>query len=159
MRRMWVFTIAALASLLVLLPFGCHSKFLREEEVYLYDFVDKHVFSPDGQRYAYRAKRSGEWMIVVDGVAGIKYDFVDQPHFSPDAECYAYRAKQGNNWLMVVNEMAGSHYDFVDHPDFAPNFDYSIDDMCLAHRAKLNGKWIIVTIHESQHRDIKFNTK
>jgi hypothetical protein len=150
---MWVFSIAILALLLVLVPFGCYSEFLREEEAYLYDFVDNHVFSPDGQRFAYRAQQGNEWMIIVDGVAGIKYDFVDQPHFSPDTECYAYRAKQNGKWLLVVNETEGNHYDFVDHPQFAPNSDYSIDNICLVHRAKLNGKWEIIPIHESQHGD------
>lgn len=52
-------------------------------------------FSPDGERFAYAARRGDRWQVVLDGVPGPEYDDVGHPRFSEDSKTLAYGARSG----------------------------------------------------------------
>ena len=61
------------------------------------------VFSPNGLRVAYSAKKGDKWIIVVDGEPGPAYDGIAKgdPVFSPDSNFVKYRALKNGKWLDV----------------------------------------------------------
>ena len=70
------------------------------------------VASPDSKRVAYVAQRDGEWLAVVDGIAGEEYDYIGLGgFFSPDSKRVAYAAQRGEKWLVVVDGVEGEGYD------------------------------------------------
>lgn len=65
------------------------------------------IFSPNGKRYAYGAKRGGESFVVVDGKT---YPFGRGFIFSPDSSRFAYYTSdpmQGNMGTVIVDGVAG----------------------------------------------------
>ena len=70
-------------------------------------------WSPDGQRVAYRLRRGGQWIPVMDGVELEPYDFLSPAQFSPDGKhclfvaCRKKGTKRGRwkaeRWWVLVN--------------------------------------------------------
>ena len=83
------------------------------------------VFSPEGSRVACRAKKSGKWLVLVNGQEGPLYDEIrfEHPVFSPDGKRLAYAARNGKEWFMVVDGQEGPPYDEIgyDMPVFSPD--------------------------------------
>lgn len=77
-----------------------------------YDQVGPPVFSPDGTRLAFRARRRERDFIVLDGQAGPAYDQVGTPVFSPDGRGLAFWAAADGAEFVVWGGHAG--------PKFAP---------------------------------------
>ena len=91
------------------------------------------IFSPNGKRYAYGAKRGGESFVVVDGKT---YPFGRGFIFSPDSSRFAYYTTdpmQGNLGNVIVDGVAG--------PQIAgtPNLLFSDDGKRFIYTAHING--------------------
>jgi hypothetical protein len=74
------------------------------------------VFSPDGKRFAYTARRAGQWFIVVDGEPEVPIEgIVDRSVvFSPDSHRLAYAvAKADRRAYLVVDGRAGPVHDGI----------------------------------------------
>jgi hypothetical protein len=96
------------------------------------------VFSPNGKRYAYGAKRGGESFVVVDGKT---YPFGRGFIFSPDSSRFAYYTSdpaQGQLGAMVVDGVAGPQGN-----QFS-NMMFSEDGKRFIYTAYINGVWNIV---------------
>lgn len=74
----------------------------------LYAGVNEFVFSPDGRRIAYSARKGDKSLMVLDGVEGALFDDVLLPQFSPDNRHFAYLAKNGERWHIVVDGKVNS---------------------------------------------------
>jgi Tol biopolymer transport system component len=71
------------------------------------------IFSPDGKRMAYVAKRNGKEFAVVDGTEGKEYDSVCIPVFSPDSKRIVYVVEQGGKTLVVIDGIEGKEYNTI----------------------------------------------
>ena len=76
-----------------------------------YDAIlhDSLVFSADGKRVGYIAKRGDRWLVVVDGEGGSGYDGIGKGTliFSADGKRVAYGAKKGKHAVVVVDGQEG----------------------------------------------------
>jgi hypothetical protein len=82
------------------------------------------IFSADGNRVAYGAKKGNKWLVVVDGQPGPEYDgiLVGTPIFSANGKRVAYAAKTGGKWVVVVDGKAGPEYGvLICGPVFRPD--------------------------------------
>jgi len=90
-----------------------------------YDEIGPVIFSPDGKRVAYPAKRDSKWFMVVDGQEGPEYDKISLSRevFSPDSKRLVYGAMKGDKWFVVLDGKAGpeSGYDNVGYFSFSPD--------------------------------------
>jgi WD40 repeat protein len=66
------------------------------------------LFSNDGKRNAFVAKRGGSWIVVVDGKDGPAMDSVDPPAFSADGSTVAYGGEKDGKPVLVI-DTAGSN--------------------------------------------------
>ena len=110
------------------------------------------VFSPDGKRCAYAAKREGKWSVVWVDFAlneekeGPPYDWTwVRAVISPDGQRLAYGAgKEGKSFLMVSNWASPAEvkesgpYDSIERAVFSP------DGSLVAYPAWKEGKWCVV---------------
>jgi len=75
---------------------------------------DSIVFSPDGKRMAYRARKDEKELVSVGGAEGSGYDEVTDPVFSPDSKHVAYCAcSEGDKACVVVDGVEGPEYDWM----------------------------------------------
>jgi hypothetical protein len=90
-----------------------------------YDDIGPIIFSTDGKRVAYPAKRGSKWVMVVDGQEGPEYDEIglSSDIFSPDSKRLVYGAMKGDKWFVVLDGKVGpeSGYDFVGYFIFSPD--------------------------------------
>lgn len=123
-----------------------------------YDDIDKPVFSPNSQRYAYVARQGKQWYVVVDGQQGKGYDelgLYPRPHaatdarhrhammnitpvFSADSQHIAYAARKADKWIVVHDGREGTPYDIVSDLTFSAAGDH------LAYVAKRNHQAYLV---------------
>lgn len=70
-----------------------------------YKSLGSIVFSPDGNRIAFRAGDGGNDFMVVDGIeqTNVGSAFSNAPVFSPDSKRVAYWTKQGQQSVLVVD--------------------------------------------------------
>jgi hypothetical protein len=61
------------------------------------------VFSADGSRMAYGARRDGKDRMVIDGREDPPFDDLGPPSFSPGGEHVAYAAKRDGKWRVLVD--------------------------------------------------------
>jgi len=73
------------------------------------------LFSPDSQRYMYKARRDKKNLVVIDGMEQKEYDNVDELTFSPDSKRTAYTAKIGKMWTTVVDGIEGNAFGVYPH--------------------------------------------
>jgi hypothetical protein len=85
----------------------------------LYDAVMDLKVSPDGRRFAYRAKRGSDFLVVDDGAEGKAYAGVGPLVFGPDSRL-AYQVKMANGMGMVIEGQVGPVYDQISEAYFAP---------------------------------------
>lgn len=96
------------------------SHFLYSEAAYL-------VYSPDGNQYAYCARKGKSIFMVVNGKNGPPFDIVVSPVFSPDSKLLAYRARKDGKRFVVISDLAGNvlkqlpGHDVVYEPVFSPD--------------------------------------
>ena len=119
---------------------------INEREGPKFDVVlpDTFVFSNDGKRHAYLAKRALDLVAVVDGVlqadaGGDLAAWNVNPAFSPDGSKLAYVARntQVGKFCVVVNGKAGDLLDGVD----GRFLRFSADSAHFAYPATERGKW------------------
>ncbi len=79
------------------------------------------VFSSNGMRIAYLARKGAKWSVIVDGKQGPEYDGADYVSFSPDGEHLAFGAKVGTKWSMIADGKEGPQYDDIGDPVFSPD--------------------------------------
>ncbi len=104
-----------------------------------FEMLWSFVYSADGARIGYKARRDGKQFAVVDGEVGPGYDSLgsDTPVFSPDGKRVAYFGKSGDLWRLVLD---GVEEDFrwgsfaKGHPVFSP------DSSRVGYRA-CEGEW------------------
>ena len=122
---------------------------INEQEGPKFDQVlpDTFIFSNDGKRHAYLAKKAWNLVAVVDGVlqadaGGDLAVWNVKPAFSPDGSKVAYVArntKMGKS-CVVVNGKAGDLHDGLDERFLT----FSPDDTRFAYAATDGGKWFRV---------------
>ncbi len=80
-----------------------------EECGHAYDAVERVLFSPDGERFAYVAHAEHRQMAVVDGIPEEPWDEIDNQRasFSPDGARFAYPVRSGRSWHVVVDGNPG----------------------------------------------------
>lgn len=76
-----------------------------------YNAVGPLIFSPDGERVAYAATKSGDRLfVVVDGESGKEYDDVGGLVFSPNGKRIAYAATESSGkWRVMVDGKPGKY--------------------------------------------------
>jgi DNA-binding beta-propeller fold protein YncE len=69
-----------------------------------YDQVDKIVFSPKGDHFAYNAQRGSKWYLVVDGREVVDGELLSKGFavFSPDGTRIAHAIRQNGKWKVIV---------------------------------------------------------
>lgn len=79
------------------------------------------VFSPDGQRLAFVARREDHWRMVVDGKEGAPADLVGVPVFSADSRHVAWVVRTEATWRVFQDfgETAKGE-DMYERPRFSP---------------------------------------
>ena len=79
---------------------------LNGQPLKAYEAVWSLVFSPDGKRVAFTARRDGKAMVVCDGKEGRHYPEVFYPMFSPDSKSLAYWARSADfkQWFAIWDE-------------------------------------------------------
>ena len=97
------------------------------------------LFSPDGQRLAYRARQDNRPRFVVDGeefpYAGIQMDIV----FSPDSQHVAFAAGNLNDeWFMVLDGVESQKFDAVS------SFAFSPDSQRFAYEGRRREAWYVI---------------
>jgi hypothetical protein len=107
------------------------------------------IFSPDGGRVAYVARRGARFLVVADSREGPEFDNirVGAPRFSPDGRRLAYVGQRGGK-KFVVDGAEGRPYDDVDDLLFTRGGRH------LAYTARRDGKhFVVVGDVESQGYD------
>lgn len=80
--------------------------------------------SPDQAHIAFKVKRSGQELVVVDGQEGPAFDAVPHgPRFSPDSNRVGYVARRGDSYRIVVDGVEGKGYEPSNdmYPIFSPD--------------------------------------
>ena len=78
------------------------------------------IFSPDGNRLAYTARKGNKWVMVVDGEESAEFDGVREPYFSFDGKHICYVGFRGNDAIMVLDGRECGKYPGI-HMNF-PSF-------------------------------------
>ncbi len=101
------------------------------------------IFSPDGRKLAYVAKKGKNFSVVMNGKEGKLYDRIDPLLFSPDSRKLAYVARERGKSFVVLDDEEGRPYgDIYGSRDAAPVF--SPDSQKLAFVARKGGKEFVV---------------
>lgn len=72
-----------------------------------YEEAEGLVYSRDGRRHAYAARRGASWFVVLNGKEGPPFDRVVSPVFSVDGRSMAYRARKAGKRFVVVADTTG----------------------------------------------------
>jgi hypothetical protein len=85
--------------------------------------IQRLVFSPDSQHFAYVARDAEGFFVVQDGVEGKKYPSgVLTPVFSPDSKRMAYGGSETEGtWCVVLDGVEGTKYGTVAQFTFSPD--------------------------------------
>ncbi|MDC3954624.1 hypothetical protein [Polyangium jinanense] len=75
--------------------------------------IESLVWSADGRRLAYPARREKGWSLVVDGRAGPSFDGLGEVVLSPDGAHVAYAAQRKGAWFVVLDETPGPAFDAI----------------------------------------------
>ncbi len=92
-----------------------------------YDGIKDPVFSADGTKLAFVARKRDKHFVVINGSNGPEYDMVVSPQFSADASRLIYRARQNGKRFVVVADAKGvtleqqPDYDMVWQPVITPD--------------------------------------
>lgn len=96
-----------------------------------YSYITNFSFSPDGDRYAYRASRERKNFAVIDGIEQSNYDWVDDYMiFSPDGKRFAYRVEVNNKSYFIVD---GVEENYLVNRIFYTSFAFSPDSKHYAY--------------------------
>ena len=79
----------------------------------IYDDVGMPVFSPNGRRLAYYARRVRRYTMVCDGKEGPTYKGARWPVFSPDSKRLAYVAVREGKEFVVTDGREGKPYQAI----------------------------------------------
>ena len=80
------------------------------------------LFTPDGRKLAYVARKNGKYFLVVNGIKGTDYDFIGLFGFSQDGNHVAYGAKNRDKMVIVVDGKERAAYPSVPAgPVFRPD--------------------------------------
>ncbi|MRG94873.1 PD40 domain-containing protein [Polyangium spumosum] len=75
--------------------------------------IESIVWSADGRRLAYPARREKGWSLVVDGQAGPVFEGLGEVALSPDGGHVAYAAARGGAWFVVLDGEPGPAFDAI----------------------------------------------
>jgi hypothetical protein len=96
------------------------------------------AWSADGKRFAFRARRGKEWMVVADGAPGPKFDGTADIVFSGDGRRMAYAAQRGNRWSLVVDRRVGPLWDEI------RSVVFGLDGKHIGYLGRNGSKWSYV---------------
>lgn len=103
------------------------------------------VYSNDGRRYAYLARRDKRVFAVVNGKECPAFDMVTTPMFSPDDRFLVYRARKDGNRFVVVADADGRIV--RQHPSYEQVFStvFTADGKSVAYGVKDGNKlvWVV----------------
>ena len=105
------------------------------------------VFSPDGARLAYGARREGRWYVVDEGREFGPYDYLGSATglvFSPDGKRLAWAALSEKQWRLVVDGEAGPAYDNL------ADVVFSSDGRRVGYAARRGDQWMAVIDRDEQ---------
>jgi hypothetical protein len=88
-----------------------------------YDAAMNLVFSPEGDRFAFAARRGSAEHVTVDGSEGPPFDTVGLIYFSRKGDHLAYVAGAHGREFVVVDGIPGEYYDHVRTIRFLPGGD------------------------------------
>jgi len=104
-----------------------------------------YVFSPDGSRFAYSARRGGKSRVVCDGKVVAVNNPTGPLTFSPDSRHLALAAWHGDKWSIVCDGREGPGFDRTKGPYAGPGRPvFSPDSRHLAYRADRGDKRFVV---------------
>lgn len=103
-----------------------------------YDMVYRPIFSNDGKRYAYLAKREKKVFVVVDGKEEPGAFDSMSCRFSPDSQRMLYEGQVNGKTLVFLDGRELGQYDEVQ------DVSYSDDGQQLAYTAKRGDDWFVV---------------
>lgn len=75
--------------------------------------IESLVWSADGRRLAYPARREKGWSLIVDGRAGPTFDGLGEVVLSPDGAHVAHAAQRKGAWFVVLDETPGPAFDAI----------------------------------------------
>ncbi len=104
------------------------------------DYLDYLVFSADGSRMAYSARKGDKWFMMVDGRPGPEFDEVSHAQFSPDGRRLAYFAVKEEKSRVIIDGQSESVFDYVDRGSVV----FSPDSRRLAYVAMNDDKARVV---------------
>jgi len=108
-----------------------------------YQKAGQLVYSKEGSRYAFLARRGNLVFTVVDGKEGPSFDMIVMPMFSPDGNFLVYRArKNGKRFVVVADPKSGKT--IRRHPAYEQVFEpaFTTDGKSVAYGVKDGNKLI-----------------
>jgi len=104
-----------------------------------------YVFSPDGSRFAYSARRGDKSHVICDGEVVAVGNGSGPLAFSPDSRHLAFAAWRGDKWSVVCDGREGPGFDRTQRPYAGPGKPvFSPDSRHLAYRAAGSDKGFVV---------------
>lgn len=101
------------------------------------------IFSPDGRKLAFAAKKDKTVSVVMNGKEGKSYGQIQSLVFSPDSQKLAYVAREGEKRFVVLDEKEGMPYERIEI-DGCSDPVFSPDSQKLAFIARKDGKDVVV---------------
>jgi Tol biopolymer transport system component len=120
----------------------------KKHEMHDWLFDINPVFSPDGRRFAFIARKGTKAFVVVDDEEHLPYQDIGQGSlvFSPDNRHFAYGAFSNGSWRMVVDGIEGRQVDVMDAGKFSP------DSKHFAYRVKFGNNCFMI-VDEKKHKN------
>ncbi len=102
--------------------------------------LDGLVFSDDGERLIYPARRGEFWALVIDGVESRSWDGIGEVVVSPRGNHIAYAATDNGAWRVVVDHVAQQPFSAI----MRGSLVMSANGLDVAYVAKRAGKMHVV---------------
>jgi hypothetical protein len=127
---------------------------LDGEEITQYDRAIDPTFSANGDSFGFRAKRGGNWLIVINGVEGIPHRvFPTPPRFSPDGSRFGYIVEGEIEYVVIDGEIGPGYYSVT-----PPTFSRTGLRAAYRVRESKDGPWFYVVdgIAADKHDDMVY---
>jgi len=100
-----------------------------------FDSINYLSYSPDGNNFAYTARREYMQVAVINGVEGKEYGWIFEPRlFTKDSQAFVYKARDDRGDMIVVNGVESQPYERIYDLKLTP------DEKSLVFFARQNGQ-------------------
>jgi Tol biopolymer transport system component len=113
-----------------------HEAFSKGLKEIMYDEAALLVYSRDGSRHAYCARRGKNTFVVANGKEGPSFDIVIDPMFSPDGRFLVYRARKAGKRFVVVADSTGNVIRHHTSYEMVFNTQFTADGAAIAYGVK-----------------------